>query len=72
MSNAQTETNDPHAAADVRALRYSFLAGALIGGIYGSCRYGFFSMQNVAMIGLGIIVLVSFHAAWVGIRPSRP
>ena len=72
MSHAQSETNDPHAAADVRALRASFFAGAVLGAIVGTCRYGFFSMLNVSMVGLGIITVVSFHAAWVGIRPSRP
>ena len=72
MSDALGESDDPHAAADIRALRRSFLVGAVIGGLWGSCRYGFFSMQNVAMVGLGIITLVALHALWVGISPSRP
>ncbi len=72
MIDAQTEANDPHAAGDVRALRLSFYAGAILGGIYGSYLYGLFSMQNLAMVGLGIITTVSLHAAWIGIRPSRP
>ncbi len=72
MSEAQTEAADPHAAADVRALRISFLTGAVIGGVHGTIRYGFFMMQNIAMIGLGIITVVALHAAWIGIRPSRP
>ena len=72
MSDAPTEATDPHAASDVRALRISFLTGAVIGGVHGTIRYGFFMMQNLAMIGLGIITVVALHAAWIGIRPSRP
>ena len=72
MVDAPPETNDPHASSDVRKLRLSFTIGAVLGAILGTTRYGFFTMQNVAMVGLGIIVAVSCHAAWVGIRPSRP
>lgn len=71
MSDAAPESTDPHAASDVRALRFSFLTGALIGAVHGTIRYGFFTMQNVAMTGLGIITIVALHAAWIGIRPSR-
>jgi hypothetical protein len=71
MSDANTQANDPHAAGDVRALRMSFLGGAVLGAIYGTSRYGFFTMQNIAMAGLGIITLVALHAAWIGIRPAR-
>ena len=72
MSDANVPSNDPHAASDVRALRYSFLGGAALGAIYGTNRYGFFTMQNIAMAGLGIITLVALHAAWIGLRPARP
>lgn len=72
MSDAKTQSNDPHAVSDVRALRFSFLGGAALGAIVGTSRYGFFTMQNVAMTGLGIITLVALHAAWIGLRPSRP
>lgn len=71
MNDASTSTNDPHDASDVRALTISFVLGAIVGCMYGAFRYGLFSMQNLAMVGLGIITVVSLHAAWIGIRPSR-
>ena len=71
MNDASPSSSDPHAASDVRALKISFLTGAGLGCLYGASRYDFFSMQNVAMVGLGIITVVSLHAAWIGIRPSR-
>ena len=63
--------DDPECARDVRALTGSLLLGVVLGGAIGVTRYGLFTMGNVAMVGLGVIVSVSLHALVVALRPAR-
>lgn len=63
---------DPVAARDRRALTFSILLGVVLGALVGVPRYGLFSMGNVSMMGLGMILVVSIHAAVIAILPARP
>jgi hypothetical protein len=63
--------DDPEDARAKRGLTFSILLGAALGGLVGVTRYGPLSMGNVAMIGLGIIVVVSAHAAVIALLPAR-
>ncbi len=65
------QDDDPNGPSDVRALRISFLLGVVAGLGHGIPRYGFFSIGNIAMVGLGIIVIVGLHAAVIALMPSR-
>jgi hypothetical protein len=67
-----TETRaDPIDARDKRALTLSIVVGVVLGALLGATRYGFFSMGNVACMGLGLIVVVSLHAAVIATLPRR-
>ncbi len=63
--------DDPNGPSDVRALRISFLLGVVAGLGHGIPRYGMFSIGNVGMVGLGIIVVVGLHAALIALLPPR-
>lgn len=62
---------DPNGPSDVRALRISFLLGVVAGLGHGIPRYGFFSIGNVGMVGLGIITIVGIHALVIALMPAR-
>lgn len=65
------QDDDPNGPSDVRALRISFLLGVVAGLGHGVPRYGFFSIGNVGMVGLGIIVIVGLHALLIALMPPR-
>lgn len=65
------QDDDPNGPSDVRALRISFLLGTVAGLGHGIPRYGMFSIGNLGMVGIGIIVIVGLHAALIALMPSR-
>lgn len=67
--DAETDAVD---RKDVRALKIAIWVGVAIGAGHGIPRYGLFSIGNLALIGLGVIVSVGFYAAWIALRPARP
>ena len=69
-SNAPERT--PEECRDLRAVKISFWLGVLAGAGHGIPRYGVFSIGNVGMIGLGIIVALGLHASVVALKPARP
>ena len=68
---AYEQSSDPGDASDRRALTLSIVVGVILGALIGVPRYGLFSMGNVSMMGLGMIVTVSVHAAVIAILPAR-
>ena len=67
-----SDSNDPACRKDCRIFTWSMVFGAIVGAALGIPRYGLFSMSNVAMIGLGMIVVVAVAAAVIALMPARP
>ena len=57
---------------DRRLLLWSILGGVAIGAGHGVPMYGVFSVGNVAMMGLGVILVVGIVAGVVALLPARP
>ena len=56
---------------DLRAVKISFWLGVIVGAGHGIPRYGVFSIGNLGMIGLGIIVALGIHASVVALKPAQ-
>ena len=54
-----------------RGVTWSILLGIALGGAVGAPRYGIFSVGDVAMIGLGVIVCCGVYALIVAFGPAR-
>ncbi len=67
-----TPEDDARDRKDRRGLAIAFWVGVAVGAAHGIPRYGLFTISNVAMVGLGIIVSVGLYAAWIALRPARP
>jgi hypothetical protein len=64
--------NDPNARKDRRLFTLSVLAGVAVGAAHGIPAYGVFSVGNVALMGLGTIVVVGLVAGVIALLPARP
>lgn len=67
-----SDANDPDCRKDRRIFGWSIVIGAIVGAGHGIPRYGVFTMQNLAMVGLGMIAVVGLAAAVIALLPARP
>jgi hypothetical protein len=67
------ESADPATSRrDRRLFLGSVLGGVALGAGHGVPMYGVFSVGNVAMIGLGVILVLGVVAGVVALMPARP
>jgi hypothetical protein len=63
--------DDPRSRGDRRLFTLAVLGGVVIGAGHGIPRYGVFSVGNVALMGLGVIVVVGIVSGVIALLPAR-